>query len=276
MSQNAPELCETSGGALPTLIYLPGLHGDNTLTGEFRRELVGKAELLCFGYPRDSSLYWTFDDYARALDEFLGKQGAKHGWILAESFGSQVAWAWLERQHMQESGDSGSGSSWTCDGLILVGGFVSHPWPRMAALAERFLGRASDRMARALLGMYQAFSGIRHRGDPRKAEALAEFVRKRMVSGDRDHLQQRLRIMLASDWRATAKRTAIPVWYVSGFWDVIVPWGPVRRWLVRECPGYKGFRIMGGSDHGVLFSQPEEATRWIVDRIRNGESSRGS
>jgi pimeloyl-ACP methyl ester carboxylesterase len=263
MSHNLTQLRETTMGEQSTLIYLPGLHGDDTLLRGFRRELSGKAELICFGYPRESSMNWTFDDYARELDEFLGSQKSGHGWIIAESFGSQVAWAWLARRM-----GSSLRSGWVCDGVILVGGFVSHPWPRMAAYAERFLGRTSDRKARAFLGVYETFSRIRHRGDPRQAAGIAEFVRERMVPGDRDRLRHRIRLMLSADWRATARQTALPVWYVSGFWDLLVPWSPVRRWLKRECPGYKGFRMMWGSDHAVLYSQPVAVARWILERIR--------
>jgi len=39
-------------GSLPTLIYLPGLHGDWTLIGGFRQALAGRARFVEVTYPR--------------------------------------------------------------------------------------------------------------------------------------------------------------------------------------------------------------------------------
>ena len=49
--------------SLPTLIYLPGLHGDWTLVGSFRHALGGRVRFVEFTYPR--TLTWSLEDYAK-------------------------------------------------------------------------------------------------------------------------------------------------------------------------------------------------------------------
>ena len=107
--------------ALPTLIYLPGLHGDWTLVGSFRRALKDRVHFVEFTYPR--SLTWRISDYSDAIEKALLEQGITHGWLLAESFGSQPAWPLLERNLAADKG------TFHVEGLILAGGFVKHPWP---------------------------------------------------------------------------------------------------------------------------------------------------
>ena len=55
--------------ALPTLIYLPGLHGDWTLVTSFRLALAGRVRFVEFTYPR--TLMWSLEDYARAIEAAL-------------------------------------------------------------------------------------------------------------------------------------------------------------------------------------------------------------
>ncbi|HYG34198.1 MAG TPA: hypothetical protein VEC99_05415, partial [Clostridia bacterium] len=55
--------------AQPTLIYLPGLHGDWTLVGGFRRELRGRARFVELTYPR--TLTWSLEDYAAGVEQAL-------------------------------------------------------------------------------------------------------------------------------------------------------------------------------------------------------------
>src|SRR5215831_3221612 len=86
------------GAASPTLIYLPGLHGDWTLVGSFRKALAGRVRFVEVTYPR--TLDWSLDDYARGVEEGLAANGISDGWLLAESFGSQVAWPLLARKRL--------------------------------------------------------------------------------------------------------------------------------------------------------------------------------
>ena len=115
--------------SLPTLIYLPGLHGDWTLIGGFRHAIGDKARFVEVTYPR--TLAWSLDDYAAAIEIALAQNGVTGGWLLGESFASQVVWALVARGKFQ------------AQGVILAGGFVKHPMCRAVRLAEKFTGRIS-------------------------------------------------------------------------------------------------------------------------------------
>ena len=68
--------------ARPTLIYLPGLHGDWTLVGSFRRAVSARVRFVEMTYPR--TLTWSLEDYAEAIETALAKQGIGRGWLLGE------------------------------------------------------------------------------------------------------------------------------------------------------------------------------------------------
>ena len=54
---------------LPTLIYLPGLHGDWLLVTRFRLAMAGHVRFVEFTYPNTTE--WSLDDYAAAVAERL-------------------------------------------------------------------------------------------------------------------------------------------------------------------------------------------------------------
>src|SRR5438034_874396 len=165
---------------LPTLVYLPGMHGDWTLVSSFRAAIAGRVRFVEFAYPR--TVTWSLDDYAAAIEEALLANGIERGWLLGESFGSQPAWAIIARDQipgepilsreenrhgvsevrLPSSGGGGSNvrkpprsqRHFQTQGLILAGGFVRHPvnWAvRMAGLVSSAtplwveIGRASCR-----------------------------------------------------------------------------------------------------------------------------------
>src|SRR3954466_4980643 len=70
----------------PTLIYLPGMHGDWTLVSSFRAAIRSRARFVELTYPRTTG--WSLDQYAAAVKEALHAQNISHGWLLAESFSS--------------------------------------------------------------------------------------------------------------------------------------------------------------------------------------------
>src|SRR6478735_8386917 len=81
--------------SLPTLVYLPGLHGDWTLVTGFRLALAGRIRFVEVVYPR--SLTWKISDYATEIRDALVSRGITRGWLLGESFGSQIAWPLVEK-----------------------------------------------------------------------------------------------------------------------------------------------------------------------------------
>src|SRR5437868_8517780 len=100
-----------------TLLYLPGLHGDSSFIGPFRRALAGRVQLGETSYPRRPD--WSLTDYAGAVEKILASQNITRVWLLAESFSSQVAWTMIGRA---QDGTS----PLELQGMFLAGGFVRH------------------------------------------------------------------------------------------------------------------------------------------------------
>jgi len=245
--------------ALPTLIYLPGLHGDWTLVSSFRAAVAGQARFVEFTYPR--TVTWSLDDYAAAIEEALLAQGIASGWLLAESFGSQVAWALLDRLPLSSVPPSAlraPHSAFQPTGLILAGGFVKHPWPWGARLVK-WLGRHTPRFAlRGCLWLYEGYWNFRHRAAPETRATVREFLARR-TRADAEAMQARLELIAANDPRPITRQTTRPVYFVGGAVDPLVPWPWVRWWLRRHCPGYRGGRTFWLADHNVLATQPRRA-----------------
>lgn len=243
--------------AQPTLVYLPGIHGDWTLVSSFRAALAGRARFVEFTYPR--TLDWTLADYAAAIEQQLLAHGIRRGWLLAESFGSQPAWLLCPR------GASGRGFAVT--GLILAGGFVRHP-ARWAVRAARLaIANLPLPWLRRWLALYARFARFRHRHAPETLAAISEFIARR-TDLDRRAIVHRLDLIAATDLRPVAQEVDLPVFYLAGLADPIVPWPFVRAWLRRHCPGYRGGVTIWKADHNVLGTAPaacvEHVLRWMA------------
>lgn len=245
--------------SLPVLIYLPGLHGDGTLVTSFRAAVSEKVRFVELDYPRTSTA--SLEEYAGAVVARLKESGIEGGWLLAESFGSQVAWAVLKR-------------GFRADGLVLAGGFVRYPFPWGLRRVRSVCGGCSTWPLRALLWCYPRYARLRHRKAPETLASIDEFVRNRMSPGDREAMTHRLDLIAASDPRPVAAATRIPVYSITGFWDPIVFWGPVHRWLKAACPGFRSDRILFLADHNVLATQPVasagQVLRWMHEAGRVG------
>jgi pimeloyl-ACP methyl ester carboxylesterase len=276
------------GSALPTLIYLPGLHGDWTLVSSFRAAVAGQVRFVEFTYPR--TVTWSAEDYAVAIEQALLANEIRSGWLLAESFGSQIAWALIGRQkeecRMKNETGAGAGNSSFCllpsafssSGLVLAGGFVKHPLPWGARLM-RGLGQRTPMAAhRAIMKGYELYAHFRHRQAPETHASIREFVDRRTLP-DRQAMWARLELVATHDPRAIARQTSLPVHYLAGLVDPLVPWPYVRWWLRRNCPGYRGGRTCWRADHNVLSTQPKLAAKTILNWMRSslaGESGPSS
>jgi pimeloyl-ACP methyl ester carboxylesterase len=238
--------------SLPTLIYLPGLHGDWTLIGSFRHAVSGRVRFVEVTYPR--TLTWTLEDYAQGVEAALAEQGITRGWLLGESFGSQVVWAIVGRQRFQ------------IDGVILAGGFVRHPMHWGVRLAERMSGGIPLRLLTTILFGYAKVARFRFRHAPEVLESIGEFIARR-TELDRQAATHRLRLVAQSDPCLIARQANLPVYALSGLVDPIVPWCFVRPWLRRNCPSLRQYRVIGRADHNVLATafQPaaEQVLRWM-------------
>ncbi|MDE2144246.1 MAG: alpha/beta hydrolase [Elusimicrobia bacterium] len=230
------------------MIYLPGLHGDWGLIGAFRRALGGRVRFVEVSYPLAPQ---GLEELAAAVEKALTAVDVRSGWFLAQSFGSQVGWELLRR-------------GFKADGVILAGGFVRHPAPWGAAMMRPLL---DGPWSAALRPPYRAMTwlgGALSRRDPDSARELAAFAAGRTVAQWKA-AAWRLRLVATSDPRHVARATAIPVWYLGGAVDLLVPWPWVVGWLARECPGYRGKTVFPWADHNVLGSAPKESARQILE-----------
>jgi pimeloyl-ACP methyl ester carboxylesterase len=247
----------------PTLVYLPGLHGDWTLVGSFRKALGSRVRFVEVTYPR--TLTWSLDDYAAAVETRLRDEGITKAWLLGESFSSQVVWPMASRKQFP------------IQGIILAGGFVRHPMHWGARLAGEIAGGLPlGLLARIMFG-YAKLIRLRHRS-PELRSDLREFVERR-TELDRQAAKHRLRLIAQSDFCPVARSLDVPVFAITGALDPTVPWVPVRHWLRRECPALREYKIIWHADHNVLGSaaqtSADQVMQWINRTSANGAPASG-
>lgn len=235
--------------ALPTLIYLPGLHGDWLLVTRFRLALAGRVRFVEFTYPNTET--WGIGEFVSAVEGKLREHGIVSGWVLAESFGSQVAWPLLQSE------------TFRAEGLILAGGFVKHPWPVAVRATEWLLRRLPLALLTAVVSSYAVVARWRFKQHPEVMGALREF-RARWGEPLRRAAAHRTHLVAINDPRPLARAASLPVFSLTGAWDPVVPWLPVRGWLRRECPGWRGDRVVWTADHNVLSTGTPAAAAQVL------------
>jgi pimeloyl-ACP methyl ester carboxylesterase len=241
---------------LPVLIYFPGLHGDWTLAASFRKQVEGKVRFVELTYPR--TIVWTLSDYAREILKILELNRINSGWLLGESFGSQVVWAVID--HLAMYADE---TQFSPLGIILAGGFITHPRKRAVRLAWHIVAKTPKRLLKQLSWIYRLYARLRYKNAPESLAAVSEFLARRNEP-DRQAILHRLRLIEHADFRCLAEAVVVPVFYLTGFVDPIVPWASVGPQLKRHCPSLKSRGMIWHADHAVLGSAPEESARLVV------------
>lgn len=240
---------------LPTVVYLPGLHGDWTLVGSLRHAIAGRVRFVELTYPR--TLTWSLDDYAKEVESALAQRGILRGWLLGESFGSQVLWSLVARNQFQ------------IEAVILAGGFVRHPMRWGVRIAERLCGDIPLSLLTHILFGYAKVARFRYRHSPETLANIHEFIARRTET-DREAAVHRLRLIAGNDPRSVARKAIVSVYALTGLIDPIVPWFLVRPWLRKHCPTLRDFRIVWRADHNVLGTgsqvAAEQILRWISQR----------
>ncbi|HKS76845.1 MAG TPA: alpha/beta hydrolase [Terriglobales bacterium] len=254
--------------SLPTLVYLPGLHGDWTLAESFRAAVAGRARFIQLIYPR--TLDWSMDTYTDAIEAILQAHDISNGWLLGESFGSQFVWTLLERQI--EAHARGKSDVFRVDGAVLSGGFVKHPWSWGPRTLRRIGEKTSPGQYKRELGIYARYAKFRHRHAPETLASINEFVARR-TELDRQAMRHRLTLLDQYDPRPIARQARIPIHYIAGLIDPLVPWPLVRRWLRRNCPGYLGGKTFWLADHNVLATAPRQSADLILKWMRGAPAS---
>ncbi len=242
------------------LIYLPGIHGDWHLVTPFRLQAESWARFVEFTYPR--TLEWSLRDYAARILEGLARQGIDHGWLLAESFGSQVAWAICD---LLKEGPQPPG--FRLEGIILAGGFPEYPMKRAARWVASWRSWTPGRGSSGLAWIYAKVLRFRFGSNPVCRQAAFDFMARRTPL-DMQAMLHRLRLLTANQPGPGISRVTQPVYYLSGFIDPIVPWFLVLRELRRVCPALRKARILLGGDHNVLGTAPVGSARQIRAWVR--------
>lgn len=239
--------------SLPVLIYLPGIHGDWTLVGDFRKNVASKVRFVEFIYPR--TVEWSLDDYAAAVENSLAQNGITAGWLLGESFGSQILWALVARNKL------------SIHGLILAGGFVRHPMPWAAHFLKYCSGQFTLALLTPLVKGYGRIGRLRYRHSPETLANLQEFVARR-TPDDFYAARHRLHLLAKYDPRSLARNNQLPLYYLSGWLDPIVPWPFVKGWLKKNCPALHAVKIIRTADHNVLGTAPRPASATVLDWMK--------
>jgi len=244
--------------SLPTLIYMPGLHGDWTLVGSFRHAIRGRVRFVEVTYPR--TLTWSLEDYARSVEAALAERGIVRGWLLGESFGSQVVWSVASRNQFQ------------IEALIFAGGFGRHPMRWGVRLAERLCGSFPVGLMTRILFGYARVARLRYRRSPEVQANIQEFIARR-TEADREAAVHRLRLVAANDPGPVSRKLGVPVYALTGLVDPIVPWFLVRPWLRNNCPTLRDYRIVWSADHNVLGTGAQDAAEEILRWMSAGQAS---
>ena len=244
----------------PTLIYLPGIHGDWTLIASFRKALGGEVRFVEITYPRAAD--WTLAEYADGIESALLTAGVTRGWILGESFGSQPAWELIRRQQT-------GGSQARYQGLILAGGFAKHPWSWGARFLRTVTANIPRGLLRMLLAGYAQYARFRHRHAPETLADMTEFVENRLHPDDPAAMMQRYTIIIENDLRPVARNMELPVYQLTGMLDPIVPWPLTAPWLRQNCPSVKDSRVIRTADHNVLATEPVKSARLILSWMQS-------
>src|ERR1043166_1184738 len=245
----------------PTLIYFPGLHGDWTLIRSFKIALGDNVRFVEITYPRTTS--WTLAQYAEGVLTALAGAGVAGGWLLLESFGLQIGWELL-----RQVSASPQGTSFSSTGVVIAGGFVRHPVLWMVPMVRMINKTMPMWLIRLCCRAYARYAKLRHRQSAETLGDVSDFVRNRTVEEDRQAIAYRYRLIEGNNLCEVAREARIPVYQLTGFFDPIVPWWPVRYWLKRNCAAYRGWRVIFRADHNVLGTAPRESARQVLEWMR--------
>jgi pimeloyl-ACP methyl ester carboxylesterase len=253
---------ESGAEGAPVLVYLPGLQGDWTLMWQIRPLLARTCRLIELAYPH-ASADWELDDYVARLLEVFDRLKLTSVHLLAESFASLPGILFC-RAH--------PGRVKT---LILAGGVASSPgWFKnvlmslpLRLLPESFMNRfVSVRVDRTLDRM----------GFPPSAfTCLGEHFPAARTRRGRQATLQRMHLVRQADLRPQLPGLRLPVLYIGGESDSVVPVRREVETLKNLLPLKDAFRavLYAGAPHPILPVRYQEVAELIEGWVREHESS---
>lgn len=243
----------------PALVYVPGVQGDWTPMHRTGALIAEFSRLVLTAYPRNPA--WTLEDHARAVLAVLDHLGLERAHLLAESYGSLVAWqvALLAPQRVQS--------------IAIAGGFVLSPQRVGAACAAVFHRHGPPWLMEAMVQGYLRWA-TRHSRHPEIASFRRSCFPAIRAPQGWQALANRMRIIARADMRPHLPAIQCPVGYFGGAWDVVVPVRREIRTLRRGLGQACRFRaeLFPRTAHDVLPARPRESAAWIRQWLGECES----
>jgi pimeloyl-ACP methyl ester carboxylesterase len=244
--------------AAPVLLYLPGVQADWTPFRTIAPLLASRWRLIATCYPRQCA--WSLADFGAAALRLLDKLEIDQAHVLAESFGSVVGWELtLAAQHRISS-------------LVLAGGFCRSPKPIGARLARKAMHWVPNQILEKFVDNYVKWLGLE---ELESTHPLAgqPFLAVRSRQGWRAGAH-RMRLIYRADYRPRLTEIKIPVGYIGGGRDWVVP---VRReiaTLEKLLPAACGFRskLWENDPHPILPTRPADCAAWLGEWINEIEA----
>lgn len=248
-----PHLLHRAGGdpEAPALFYLPGVHGDWTHLWMARPLLQRSFHFVEIAYPR--VLDWRLEDFAGALERLMNQLGIARAHLIGESFSSLVGWEFtLTRPERVAS-------------YTLVGGFAQPPGPKVH-FARAGLSLLPTAVFESGVNLYCALRRAQPGVEDENASTRTPPYPAVRTRGGRLAAVNRLRIICDADYRRRLAEVNIPVRYIGGGWDIIVP---VRReiaTLEANLPKAAGFEshLIPRASHVIAATRPEETAERIT------------
>ena len=225
------------------IILLPGLHGTDDLFQEFIKCRPGSFSPIVVSLPEGEGL--TYQTYTDAVSKEINFDQPTV--ILGESFSGPIALK-LAAQNPQG-----------LMGIVLVASFVTPPYPRaLSFLPWDFLFSISSPLytLRALLQFSPNMAKI-----VQQASVLLQKISSKTMA-------QRVRTALATDVVKELKECGVPILYLAGTKDFVVPSWNWKK-IVALRPDVRVHHI--NAPHFVLQIAPREAWDGIkkfIDDIR--------
>ena len=222
-----------------TLVVLPGLDGTGLLLAPFVAALPADVRAIVVPYPGDRRA--TYDELAALVRDQLPRD--EPFLLVGESFGGPLAAV------VAASRPAG------LVGLVLCASFVTSPRP--------IVGPALRALASPLVfRLYPVYRRVREwlgRSRPSIGTWASAADASRQVRPD--VMAHRVRLALSVDARAALAGCGVPVLYLRGSRDGVVPAGNLRR-VRRVRPDVSVVTLR--SSHQVLQRRPAEAMAAIV------------
>lgn len=236
MDKDGPEMRTVS------LVLLPGLDGTGILFGPLLQTLPSWIKPIVVRYPPDRFL--TYSELLPLVVDALPRDGPFI--LLGESFSGPLAVMVATRRPAGLAG------------VILCASFVSNPRPIIGAFC-RLLPLSF------LFQMFPMVQRVKSRIGGYSSSELSRMLAEVHAEMRPEVMAARLRMVFRVDVREELSKSTVPLMYLSGGLDFVVPRRNLR--IVRELvPAATSFTV--AAPHMVLQSEPARAADVILEFAR--------